>query len=112
MDDDYFKDISKIIEENKWIEQFISAQGYCIVCGHNNPLDLELHHIAGRKNSSVTVSLCRNCHGKISRRQRSWPKVWLNDNNSINICDAILLRGYSDLYRLISEKYLERVLDG
>jgi len=110
--DDYFKDISKIIEENKWIEQFISAQGYCLVCGHNDPLDLELHHIAGRKNSSVTVSLCRNCHGKISRRQRNWPKVWLNDNNPINICDAILLRGYSDLYRLVSEKYLERVLYG
>lgn len=112
MDDDYFKDISKIIEENKWIEQFISAQGYCIVCGHNDPLDLELHHVAGIKNSSVTVSLCRNCHGKISRRQRYWPKVWLNDNNPINICDAILLRGFSDLFRLVSEKYLERVLDG
>ena len=112
MNDDYFKDIPKIIEENKWIEQFISAQGYCIVCGHNDPLDLELHHIAGRKNSPVTVSLCRNCHGRISRRQRHWPKVWLNANNPINICDAIFLRGISDIFRLISEKHLERVLDG
>ena len=112
MDDSYFKDISKIIEENKWIEQFISAQGYCLVCGHNNPLDLELHHIAGRKNSSVTVSLCRNCHGGISRRQYCWSEVWKNDDNPIYICDAIFLRGISDLFRLISDKYLERVLDG
>jgi len=112
MNDDYFKDISKIIEENKWIEQFISAQGYCIVCGHNDPLDLELHHIAGRKNNPTTVSLCRNCHGRISRRQRHWPEIWTNDNNPINICDAIFLRGISDIFRLISDKYLERVLDG
>ncbi len=112
MSKDYFKNISKLIEESKWIKQFISAQGYCIVCSHNDPLDLELHHVAGRKNSSVTVSLCRNCHGRISRRQRYWPKAWLNYNNTTDICDALFLRGISDIFRIISDKHLERILDG
>lgn len=109
---DYFEDISRILEQNNWIERFIHSQGYCIVCGHDDPLDLEYHHVAGRKHNHITISLCRNCHGRISRRQRYWPKVWMKNNNPIDVCDAILLRGYSELFRLISDKYLERVFGG
>lgn len=34
----------------------------CLDCGHADPLDLELHHIAGRAYDDATVILCRNCH--------------------------------------------------
>ncbi len=109
MDENYFDEIEKILEENDWLEELLSAQGYCIVCGHDEPLDLEYHHVGGRLNSDVTVSLCRNCHGRISRGQRWWPKVWMNHNNPIDVCKAILFRGYSDLFRLVSDKYWERM---
>jgi len=112
LENNSLKNIVNLIGENKWIEKFISAQGFCIVCGHNNPLDLELHHVAGRKNNSLTVSLCRNCHGRISRRQQYWPKMWTSDENSTTLCDAIFLRGWSDILRLVSDNYLECVFDG
>ena len=108
----YFSDIYSLLEECKWIQQFSKSQGYCIACGHSDPLDLEYHHVGGKKHNPITVSLCRNCHGRISRRQRHWPKVWLRNNNPRDVCDAILLRGYSDLFRVISDKYLERVAYG
>ena len=34
----------------------------CVVCGFDNPLALELHHIAGRAYDDELVPVCRNCH--------------------------------------------------
>ncbi|HEV2192540.1 MAG TPA: hypothetical protein VGR54_02850 [Nitrosopumilaceae archaeon] len=101
---DYIKKINDLIIEKKWTDKFVLAQGYCIICGHDDPLDIEYHHIAGRKNSSLVVSLCRICHGRISRKQQlSWPKEWLKKGNSDDVVQALMLRGISDLLRLKSD---------
>ena len=101
---EYFKEIKSLLDSNKWIAEFLSGQGYCVICDHDDPLDLENHHVAGKYNNPLTVSLCRNCHGRISRRQRYWPKRWASTNNSQDQKDAFLIIGISDLLRLKAER--------
>ena len=104
---DYFKKIIGLVAEKKWTGKFLEGQGSCIICGHDDPLDLEYHHVAGRKNGPVVVSLCRNCHGKITRKQElSWPKGWSDDDNCPKCKDALMMRGLSDILRLKSDHFL------
>jgi hypothetical protein len=39
-------------------------------CGETDPVVFEQHHVAGRKYSDDTVTLCLNCHRKQSDKQR------------------------------------------
>ena len=106
---EYLENIHKIVEEKRWLDKACNGQGNCVVCSHGDPLDLELHHIAGRANSPVLVSLCRNCHYRISKVQNeSWPEDWYRKDHSKARKNAFLLRGLSDLLRLISHAALER----
>lgn len=42
----------------------------CTVCGEDDPTVLkEEHHIYGRANSPDTITLCHNCHDKITSKQ-------------------------------------------
>lgn len=104
--DDFIEEQKRLIEEKKCYEQFLKGQGFCIVCLHSDPRDLEYHHIGGKANSPLIVSLCRNCHGRISRLQRHWPKGWSNKNKPQWQKDSITIRGYLDLLRLITEHRL------
>jgi len=99
----YFDNSSRLLEEKKIESTLLQSQGYCIVCNHDDLLDLEFHHIGGRSNCTIVVSLCRNCHGRISRMQRFWPKGWYDKSKSQEQKDAIILRGISDLLRVISD---------
>jgi len=109
---DYFKKAKLLIEENNWRDTFEQSQGFCIACNHDNPIDMEFHHIGAKGNSDLVVSLCRNCHGRISRKQmRSWPKNWSDKKDKPQVVkDALVLRGISDLLRLISDRSLERII--
>lgn len=46
----------------------------CIYCGESDPLCLEKHHIAGQAYHDVTVIVCRNCHRKLSDKQKDHPE--------------------------------------
>jgi hypothetical protein len=97
---EYFANLKKFMREGKWLESFLSGQGFCIICGHDDPLDLEYHHVGHERNSSdFVVSCCRNCHGRFSRRQRLWPEVSLKNDNSQNDKDASVLMGLSDILK-------------
>lgn len=101
--DDYLANIKKLVKEKKTYDKIITSDVFCIVCGHNNPLDIEYHHIGGKANSSLVIPLCRNCHGRVSRKQDLWPDGWSKKPKSINKCLAMLLRGISDILRLVSD---------
>ena len=45
----------------------------CVVCGYDDPLALELHHIAGRAHGDELVPVCRNCHRPLSDMQKDHP---------------------------------------
>ena len=42
----------------------------CVGCGEADPYCLELHHAAGRKHDDDVVIVCRNCHRKLTAKQR------------------------------------------
>jgi hypothetical protein len=97
---EYFADLKSFMKETKWLEKFLSGQGFCIICGHDDLLDLEYHHVGLERNSSdFVVSCCRNCHGRFSRRQRLWPKASSRNDNSQNDKDASVLLGLSDVLK-------------
>jgi transcriptional regulator with XRE-family HTH domain len=44
---------------------------YCKSCGESDPKKLEKHHPNKEKSPEHTVTLCANCHSKITRKQLS-----------------------------------------
>lgn len=105
MDNVNFKEIKEIIDWCKW---FLSSQGFCVICGHDDPLDLEGDHVGAKANSPIIISLCRNCHGRKSKTQRrSWPQGWFDKEKPFHVKNALVLRGLSDLLRLKSDHILE-----
>ncbi len=46
----------------------------CVYCGESHPPCLEKHHIAGRAYHDATVIVCRNCHRKLSEKQKDHPE--------------------------------------
>ena len=100
---EYFDGLKHRKEEKDWTEKFCLGQGICLACGHDDPCDLEYHHLGAQSNSPVLVSLCRNCHGKLSRKQmKSWPEGWYDKEKPKKIKMALLLRGISDLLILVA----------
>lgn len=104
---DYFDDIKKLLGEEKTYEKLVESQGICLICGHNNPMDFEYHHIGGKANSQIVISLCRNCHGRLSRQQYHWPRGWSHNSKPSIKALAMLLRGISDVLRVISDHLWE-----
>lgn len=104
---DYFDDVKSLIESKKQMDKLVESQGVCLVCGHDNPLDFEYHHIGGKANSSIVISICRNCHGRLSRKQYHWPKGWSHKSKPSMKALAMLLRGISDILRVISDHLWE-----
>ena len=102
----YLKHLKLLVLEKKWLKQFLSGQGYCIICNHTNSLDLEYHHLAGKNNDKFTVSVCRNCHGRLSRKQRLWPKTWTRKNNSPDLKEYCFLQGLIDIMQLRQNRIL------
>lgn len=105
--DNYFDDIKSIIAQKKTYDILVESQGVCVICGHGNPTDFEYHHIGGRSNSPIVISICRNCHGRLSRKQYIWPKGWSHKSKPSMKALAMLLRGISDVLRVISDHLWE-----
>lgn len=107
--EDYLDKIKELLETESWITEFLLAQGYCVICGHDDPLDIEFHHVGRKRNSDVVISVCRNCHGRFSRQQRWWPKASLKRNNPPDLRVALFYKGMSEILaekaRRIFEKY-------
>ncbi len=102
--EDYFDSVESLIKENKWLKQFFNGCGCCVICSHSDPFDLEYHHVGGKSNSDYVIALCRICHGKVSRKQYSWPEDWSKKNKPKSKKTGCLLMGLSDVIREIGEK--------
>ena len=109
--EEYERNQKQLIEEKRAMEEIIQSGGCCLLCGYNeDPRILEEHHIAGRKNSDITITVCPNCHRKLSRKQYTWDGDWVKDNNSLLKKIAFLLLGFSVVLMLIAHK-IENVVD-
>lgn len=57
-------------KEKKFLKEFVSTDGCCLVCGEINPFMLEQHHPFGKENP-FTITLCSN-HHSIGHRFMAW----------------------------------------
>ena len=59
---------------------------------------IELHHVGGRKNSPICVSLGNFCcHIPLSNRQQTWDSRWTYVNNSENLKASFIVQGVYEL---------------
>ena len=47
-----------------------NADRACLICTESDPRCLERHHIAGRAYADECVTVCSNCHAKLSEMQK------------------------------------------
>jgi hypothetical protein len=72
----------------------------CPFCGFNNPLALELHHIAGEAFDETEVPVCRNCHRTLSVWQKDHPACIGDPPNDLERVGHALL-GLADMFELL-----------
>lgn len=74
---------------------------------------MEQHHIAGRANSEITISIRANDHrAQLSEDQRDWPQETLrNPDGSPLLAAAACIRGFTDTLLYLAEEFLLWVAD-
>jgi hypothetical protein len=106
----------ELIEEIKWIEDILSKHGCCLICFYyDNPLILEKHHIAGRNNLNLTITVCPNCHRILTKKQESWDIDWKNTDNTEIKKLAFTLMGRSEVLKMmvkVDKDFAEKLLKG
>lgn len=81
----------------------------CTICGETESLCLELHHIAQHGYGDDTVIVCRNCHRKLSDKQKDHPAPVSNAPSMVE-CIAHFLLGLADFLILLASKLREHGL--
>jgi hypothetical protein len=88
----------------KAYERLGTTTPLCVKCNEDNPHCMELHHLAEHGLGKDTVIVCRNCHRKLTDKQKDHP---LAGPQSINEGFGRCLLGIADLLELIIEKLRE-----
>jgi hypothetical protein len=70
------KSLREAIRETKIISKMLDLGGTCLLCFENSPFVIEEHHLGGRKNCSIKVPLCANCHVLASKNQLNYDGIW------------------------------------
>jgi len=70
-------ELKSAIKETRIIAKLIKSGCTCLTCFVTNSFLIEEHHIGGRKNSSLKVPLCANCHLLATKNQLSYGQNWL-----------------------------------
>ena len=86
-------------EASAWVERVQTGaldSEQCAVCEREDG-PFEEHHVAGRRNSELSVTVCLRCHARLSERQNGWDPRWQAEGNSSEFKEGFLLRGLSDL---------------
>lgn len=73
----------------------------CVLCPEDDPLCLEVEHVAGRAHSDAVRLLCKNCHLKRTADQRCDPSGGPTPRNAFEVIGRWLLSlaSYFDLLR-------------
>lgn len=78
----------------------------CPFCGETDWRCMELHHIAGDGFDQTLVTVCRNCHRKLSDMQKDHPPKLAEEPTRLESIAHFLL-GLADLFLLLEAKLLE-----
>jgi hypothetical protein len=78
----------------------------CVCCGYDDPLALELHHIAGQKHHDDLSIVCRNCHRRLSDQQLDHPEDVAGQDTTLAAISHYLM-GLADLFRMLADRLVE-----
>ena len=78
----------------------------CGTCGETDDRCLEMHHVADHGRDEVMVTICRNCHRKVSDDQKDHPAFDAAADPALDRMGHFML-GLADLLALIVEKLIE-----
>jgi hypothetical protein len=88
------------------LERLGSNNPRCVICGYDDPLALELHHIAGRAFGDEKVPVCRNCHRPLSDWQKDHTPQ-LSHPPSESEWLLHMVEGLADLLELVVKRLRE-----
>jgi hypothetical protein len=88
------------------LERLGTNKPRCVVCGHDDPLALELHHIAARAFDDQQVPVCRNCHRRLSDYQKDHSLGQAKPASEFE-CIRRFLLGLADLFEMLVRRLRE-----
>jgi len=88
------------------LERLGSKNPRCVVCGFDDPLALELHHIVGRGFGDEVVPVCRNCHRRLSDWQKDHSIGPAKPDSDLEPIRRFLL-GLADLFEMLVKRLRE-----
>jgi hypothetical protein len=93
-------ELNRECRRQRALERLGTNSPRCVVCGYDNPLALELHHVAGHDFGDELVIVCRNHHRPLSDYQKDHPHQRDEKPNQIERT-VHLLEGLADLFELL-----------
>jgi len=106
--------LDTVDEIEAWINEIVckpknksmqERKNRCEICNsREEPYNLELHHIAGRKHDYRTITIDKKCHGELSESQKTYDSRWLQKDQPENVRLGFLLMGIHDVLMLKGKK--------
>ena len=94
------RELNRERRRQRALERLGTNSPRCPFCGFDNPLALELHHIAGETFDEKTAPVCRNCHRVLSDWQKDHPACISDTPNDLERVGHALL-GLADMFELL-----------
>lgn len=82
------------------LERLGTNDPQCLFCPETDPSCLELHHLSGKAFGDDCIIVCRNCHRKLSDKQRDHPPAKTKEPNTLERLGRLLL-GVADSLELV-----------
>ena len=106
--------LDEIDEIEAWVNEIVTKpksksmqekKNRCEICNSKEePYNLELHHVAGRKHDFRTITVDKKCHMELSESQKTWDGRWLQKDQPENVRLGFLLMGLHDVLTLKGKK--------
>lgn len=106
-------EISRNARRQRAIERLGCSNPACAICGENDPLVLEKHHLEGQAFGNTFVIVCRNDHRRLSDRQKDHPGKIGDPPDDLEIIAHSLL-GRADLSEQLAKQdreFAQQLLD-
>lgn len=100
------RELNRERRRQRAFERLGSNHPRCVTCGHDDPLALEQHHIAGRAFDDETVPICRNCHRRLSDWQKDHAVAQAKPGGELASI-ARFLDGVADLFEMLVKRLRE-----
>jgi hypothetical protein len=100
------RELNQERRKQRALERLGSNHPRCVVCGCDDPLALELHHIAGRAFDEETVTVCRNHHRRLSDWQKDHSLAQAKPDSDLAPISRFL-DGLADLFEMLVKRLRE-----